>query len=607
MQQVAKGNLRRHALMILFAFSMIPLITLFGATYVIIDRVLQDKVDAVIEQSVNNLSLVLSGHLQSLVDMTLFSARNDDLSGVMLRELVSGDPQPGFFDLARIMKEREILARIPSPYQYMAIRSGNGPVFGSIRSYENLSETPFAESALIRRMFDRLTPSHSQEVMLLSGENLALEMGPDQIYAAANILSDGENAGVLMMGIDRRFFMRLLDHSRLNQETSLFILDSRGMLISAGARNHLEVESLPAHIRTFSGKASEKDAFVLHGRGFRTLRVPLRIKGIHPDLLLVLAAPKDSLYAEKSQFVLITVLLALCNLAGIALMAFVLQRSLIRPILALHKKVSAVRTGNLDTLIGPLPANELGQLGEGLQRMTGDLQHYIEEIRKREADRREMEIGLLQSQIKPHFVRNALNTIRWMADMKGAEGIGKAIRSLSLLMEYNFRNSDLLVSVRDELAYTREYVYLQRIRFQNKFEWTESVPEAILDCLILRLSFQPIVENAIAHGLSRKRDGGHLTLSGQVKDQQLLFSIADDGIGMSEASLREIMAQTPKRPEETNGERIAIANIRQRLQMHYGGSADLLLNSVEGVGTTVQLVFPLEFAKEERTDEHPAG
>jgi len=602
MSMAFKGNLRKKAMMVLLAFSMVPLLVLFTVTYAMIDKVLREKVDAVAEQSVGSLAQILSNHFQTMLDMTLFSARSKDLAGVLLHVPTDKDSlQKNFFDMKRLMNEREILARFPSPYQYIAFSTRNGIAYGSLRTFEYTGIWPFPDIRFLDEPLRRLSDSYSQEILLVKGRNLSLDVGPDQIYSAANVITNDGNLGVLLMGIDISFFSRLLDHARMNDDTNLYVFDANGDILVQGARNRLDAAALPAGIRTASGfarKNGDPIALTDENRGYKLIRVPILLKGFRKNLQLVMAVPLDSLYAEKRQFVFITLLLASTSLAGIALMALVMQRTLIRPILSLHRMVESVRAGDLDAKPGSLPQNELGQLGYGLTTMTGDLRRYIGEIRSRESERREMEIGLLQSQIKPHFVRNTLNTIRWMAEMKGAEGVGRAILSLSLLMEYNFREAGLFVRVRDELEYTREYVYLQRIRYQNKFEFHEDIPPELQDCMILRLSFQPLVENAIHHGLALKKERGCLNLSGKRTAAGIEFLICDDGLGMSPDILMEAMQEQPPKPGEERWERIAIGNIRQRLAMQYGDRAGMEIESREGAGTTVRLFFPYDPHKE---------
>ena len=214
---------------------------------------------------------------------------------------------------------------------------------------------------------------------------------------------------------------------------------------------------------------------------------------------------------------------------------------------------------------------------------------------------------MLQSQIKPHFVRNTLNSIRWMAEMRGAEGISHAILSFSGLLDYNFRDADMMTTVKEELQYVEEYIYLQKLRYQNKFVSKIQVEEDILSCKILKLSFQPIVENSINHGLAFKQERGTLEIRGYRQEDKLVFIIEDDGVGMDEATLRGALSPDSGEKLRDSGTRIALVNVQQRMKMNFGDEYGIMIESEKGQGTKVTMVFPVigepaECLSDENTD-----
>lgn len=203
---------------------------------------------------------------------------------------------------------------------------------------------------------------------------------------------------------------------------------------------------------------------------------------------------------------------------------------------------------------------------------------------------------LLQNQIKPHFVRNVLNTIRWLAEINGVTGVSKSVMALSSLLEYNFRDSTLISTVGDEINYVRKYVYLQKLRYQNKFKDEYDIEEELYCAPILKLAFQPIVENCIYHGLLNKEGLGTISIRGRRKSGVMEFEISDDGVGMEQEKARAILDPPSqediyKASDET--ENIALWNVNQRIKRKYGEGYGLSVLSSPGEGTMVIIKIPL--------------
>lgn len=203
-----------------------------------------------------------------------------------------------------------------------------------------------------------------------------------------------------------------------------------------------------------------------------------------------------------------------------------------------------------------------------------------------------MELHALQAQMKPHFIRNILNNIRWMATLTGADAVGKSIFSLSNLLEYNFSDSQVFVSVKQEMQYIQEYLSLQQQRFQNRFTFEIQIEEEMLEHSVLKLTLQPIVENAIYHGVLPQKKMGHIFVCGTIRDDTLTFVIEDNGIGMDEGKVATLFDETDASQRQEQNERIALWNIKNRLALHYGENASISIASKANEGTRVILCIP---------------
>ena len=213
----------------------------------------------------------------------------------------------------------------------------------------------------------------------------------------------------------------------------------------------------------------------------------------------------------------------------------------------------------------------------GFNDMVEALDNSIQTIRRDDEKRHDLEIRILQEQINPHFIRNTLNTIRWMAELKGAAGISKAISAFICMINYSFSGIDHAVSLRDELFYLEKYIYIQKLRYQNLFTYEAQVPGELLDAQIPKLILQPIVENSVLHGIAERAEAGSILVTASAADGDLTLAVCDDGIGMM---LPEKLTQLLSGDHLMSGRgsnHIGVYNVQERLRMLYGSGSGITI------------------------------
>ena len=217
-----------------------------------------------------------------------------------------------------------------------------------------------------------------------------------------------------------------------------------------------------------------------------------------------------------------------------------------------------------------------------------DLLHQ-EEVGRLEVERHleVTKLELLKNQINPHFLFNTLNVIGGMANIEGAETTEKMIKALSSLFRYNLKTPVMEVTLAQEIRVINDYMYLQKMRFGDRISYTIECDVDMNKVIVPIFSFQPLVENAIIHGLSPKEEGGEVSIRAWQEDNNVVFSVADTGIGMTEEELKRI--RSAFQSEDTS--HIGIGNIYKRIKKMYQGG-DVLIYSQKGKGTTVKLVIP---------------
>ena len=225
-------------------------------------------------------------------------------------------------------------------------------------------------------------------------------------------------------------------------------------------------------------------------------------------------------------------------------------------------------------------------------RMVRELRASIEENEQVQQKKHQAEVRALQSQINPHFLVNTLNSIRFMAQVSRFDGIRKMAEALIKILSCSFRGSISFYTVREELDVLDSYIYLMKIRYSDGFEVDYSIDETCMDYKVPRLILQPIVENSIVHGLAEKEDDiGHLTVSLKASGDSLIFTVEDDGRGMTEEEIRQLL--TPRERAEGDNTSIGVENVLSRLKLNFGDRYGIRMESLPGKYTKTILTIPI--------------
>ncbi|MDF2714383.1 MAG: histidine kinase [Paenibacillus sp.] len=237
--------------------------------------------------------------------------------------------------------------------------------------------------------------------------------------------------------------------------------------------------------------------------------------------------------------------------------------------------------------------NEIRQIASTLMKSHGKQLELEQELRRRLSLLKQAQNIALQSQINPHFLYNTLETINWNAlRLTGGDNkVSEMIASLSRLLRLSLETSVNLIPVQSELEHVRHYIDLITIRYKNVFSVVWDVDESIRQYHIPKITLQPLVENAISHGIKPKKEKGVIRISGRKLESLLLFEISDDGVGISRERMEQLNAALQDNYSEP-GDHIGIRNVNQRIKLTFGESYGLIVSSELGQGTTVRFTIP---------------
>lgn len=317
------------------------------------------------------------------------------------------------------------------------------------------------------------------------------------------------------------------------------------------------------------------------------------------DLSLIAVFNTEGLYREfNSTRLTLIAISVVCALVFIIISIF-LSSYLTKPIILLSKKMS-VRDGDntVDKESYLNRTDEIGILYNEYQRMIEELKLYIKNELEHKLITLDSQMKSLEAQINSHFLYNTLESINSIAEIEEIESIGTMSLALGDMFRYSIKTTSELVTIADELKHVKDYISIQQIRFDNRFELFLEIPPEMYPLKILKLVLQPIVENAFYHGLKYCSAGSLIRLSGHVENDTIYISVFDDGIGMAPDRLHELNKSLLEKAHFTelghrNKQSIGLKNIHTRIQLYYGEGYGMQIQSRENHGTTVTLKVPL--------------
>ena len=249
---------------------------------------------------------------------------------------------------------------------------------------------------------------------------------------------------------------------------------------------------------------------------------------------------------------------------------------------------------------------EIGSLQESFRHMAVEISSLMEIIREREQQKRKLEVNFLRAQINPHFLYNTLFSIRCAVEVGKNSQAAQMLGAFIDLLRSTLSVKDNTVPLRDELLTTRKYLVVQKLRYGEKVHYEVEMQSGTELCMVPPLILQPLVENAIFHGLEAKSQGGTVVIESALQGENLLLTITDDGAGMDEETLNQARANCEKNVVK-DAHSIGMSNVHNRIRLNYGDGYGLTLESSKGIGTTITLLMPAVIQKEESYESSGGG
>lgn len=274
-------------------------------------------------------------------------------------------------------------------------------------------------------------------------------------------------------------------------------------------------------------------------------------------------------------------------------LTFVITESIARPIRALSENTRLVGKGNF-TIRAPKDENdEIQLLSQNFNQMVERIGDLVEDVKLEQLQLRDTELKLLQSQINPHFLYNTLDTIVWLAEDKQYEEVITMVNALSDFFRTSLSKGKSFITIGEEKSHVESYLKIQQFRYQDILDYEINIPLELESYQVLKLTLQPLVENALYHGIKTKRGKGKITITAKQKGADIILIVSDNGKGMSANKLDLVRKEISRRGAEEPFNGFGLYNVNERICLNYGKGYGLVMESEEGVGTKSIITIPV--------------
>lgn len=274
------------------------------------------------------------------------------------------------------------------------------------------------------------------------------------------------------------------------------------------------------------------------------------------------------------------------------ILIIVISDSISKPLEHLCKLTKQVGKGDFSIEEPKSHGDEVMALEKSFHTMVGKIESLVENVKKEQVNLRQMELKLLQVQINPHFLYNTLDAISWMAEDGRTDDVVEMVSALSEFFRTGLSKGRDYITLKEEESHIRSYLQIQQFRYTDILNYEIHIPEAIGDFMLLKLTLQPLVENALYHGIKQKRGKGIIKVTADYDQYSIFLKVEDNGIGMTEDELQTLRQSVEAGNLKTSDKGFGLANVHERIRLNYGNDYGLVIDSVYQEGTCVTVCLP---------------
>lgn len=432
-----------------------------------------------------------------------------------------------------------------------------------------------------------MNPRSMEVVSNVAGRNIVTDetYSIDDVFSVVKAIINEETrqvVGVLLFDIKYDTISTVIQESVIGEDGFAFVLDAQKKMMYSPV-NEIVYRIDPKWFR------NDQDTLTVNIKGEKYY-ISCR-KSDYTGWRVVSVSSYQEVMQKAKQMFLIVASVLIVTLAIVLLVAVKLSVTITGPIVKLRNLMEKTEDGNLKVRFQGGDQDEVSDLGRQFNRMLEQIQELVNAVYVEQEHKRKAQLQVVQEQFKPHFLYNTLDTIGWMAREYSAENIVKLVDALTNVFRISLSKGRDYISLEEEMKYISNYLYIQKIRYGPKVLYEMELDEDLKEVQIPKLILQPLVENAIYHGVKLKRGEGHLRVSVQREEDHICMSVADDGRGMAKEQVENLtrLLNEPTSPEENQS--FGLFYVKERLRMRYGDQFRVLVESQEGAGTKVTILI----------------
>lgn len=413
------------------------------------------------------------------------------------------------------------------------------------------------------------------------------------IMAAVKQKITHEVIGFITVDLDDSFIKTFCDQVKIGKTGFFYVLDQYNNPIYVPPINSADwniIRNTKIPISDQSGgdgyvlRTDSKPRFIVH--------TPSLVTG----WTIIGIAPLQEIVAEANSIRQLIIVSVVLSIIFAITLHYLLTNRLIRPIQLLQHKMRLTADGYLEAKVKPIGTDEIADLGQSFNIMVEKIKELLEQSIRKQQQLQKAELRTLQAQINPHFLYNTLDSIVWMAEAGKSDGVIQLVKALSDLFRISLNKGRDWVLIRTELAHANSYLVIQQMRYRDILEYRIEVGPELLEYPILNMTLQPLIENALYHGIKNKRGKGLIVIDGYTEGSSVILTVTDNGIGITAdrlALLRLHLKQPLQFQKEEPAEGgFGLQNVHQRLRLYFGNEYGIQLESIAGTGTTIFVRIP---------------
>ncbi|NBD24600.1 cache domain-containing sensor histidine kinase [Paenibacillus glycinis] len=612
--QLNNWSIRYKLILHFLLISILPSLVIGLLMGWIVNGIVEKQVNGHTMQLIDNVNKSLDYYAGNIQNISYFISMNPDIQAFLNEGKKAVDDDHEEYRMSKFLQG---FTSLYSEVAGIIVVRPNGDYFSNemyARTGDSLAqETWYREAVEAKGIFKIIGHPASRNVTTHSNYK------DSEVVSVVRAMQDPDTQktlGVVLIDLKLRVIAETVRDVRLGKSGYLMVIDDKGESIYAPKNSKLESLGVVALPR------QQSSGMFAQTVGGQKLQFIYQKSSFTNWTTVGVFAVQDSVQEIKDiNLYLVTFVFIVCML-GIAA-SYYLSHSISRPISQLASFMRKVEEGNMSIRIPEEREDEIGLLGRSFNKMLSQMTRLISQVWAEQRLKREAELRSLQAHIQPHFLYNTLDTIQWLARKDGAKEATEMVEALSKLFRIGLSKGQEMIPLADEIEHIRSYLKIQQTRYKDKLNYTIEVDGSCDDLFVLKLILQPLVENAIYHGIKERRGPGMIAIRAMISEEILELVIQDDGAGMSEArleSLRAVLRAVPSVYEASAAQRSAeerpqgqaasygLRNVQERMRLSFGETSGIAIESREKAGTTVIIKHPIIHRKGQGAhDTHMEG